>query len=224
MPRSTSSTLVGAAVRILGGLREPCTDHGAVRPDADRPGLLPGPSRPPTPEDGGLAGADHSAVIVSFKALPTDILSGADDAALTHFFDTAPTGHPIYYSYYHEPEDNIADGAVYPGGLQSGLGAGGRARGRGAQSGPAFHPDPDELGPGQGDPAGLEVLPARVAASSARSAGTPIRMGSATERQPAAHPAGRFHGPVHHGVRERRAALRVSRNSACPRRPAGRPG
>jgi hypothetical protein len=60
--------------------------------------------------DGGLAGANHSAVVVSFKTLPTDILSGADDAVLTHFFDTAPTGHPIYYSYYHEPEDNIADG------------------------------------------------------------------------------------------------------------------
>jgi FlgD Ig-like domain len=60
--------------------------------------------------DGGLAGANDSAVIVSFKALPKDILSGADDATLTHFFDTAPTGHPIYYSYYHEPEDNIADG------------------------------------------------------------------------------------------------------------------
>jgi hypothetical protein len=59
---------------------------------------------------GGQAGANGSAVIVSFKALPKDILSGADDAALTHFFDTAPTGHPIYYSYYHEPEDNIADG------------------------------------------------------------------------------------------------------------------
>jgi hypothetical protein len=58
----------------------------------------------------GLAGANKSAVIVSFKALPTDILSGADDAALRHFFDTAPTGHPIYYSYYHEPEDNIAAG------------------------------------------------------------------------------------------------------------------
>jgi hypothetical protein len=60
--------------------------------------------------DGGQAGANDSAVIVSFKALPKDILSGADDATLTHFFDTAPTGHPIYYSYYHEPEDNIADG------------------------------------------------------------------------------------------------------------------
>jgi len=58
----------------------------------------------------GLAGANNSAVIVSFKALPTEILSGADDAALEHFFGTAPTGHPIYYSYYHEPEDNIAAG------------------------------------------------------------------------------------------------------------------
>jgi hypothetical protein len=59
--------------------------------------------------DGGQAGANDSAVIVSFKALPKDILSGADDAALTHFFDTAPTGHPIYYSYYHEPEPLVQD-------------------------------------------------------------------------------------------------------------------
>jgi hypothetical protein len=58
----------------------------------------------------GLAEANHSAVIVSFKALPTTILSGADDAALRHFFNSAPSGHPIYYSYYHEPEDNIAGG------------------------------------------------------------------------------------------------------------------
>jgi hypothetical protein len=58
----------------------------------------------------GLPAANKSAVIVSFKALPTTILSGADDAALKQFFDTAPTGHPIYWTYYHEPEDNIADG------------------------------------------------------------------------------------------------------------------
>jgi hypothetical protein len=58
----------------------------------------------------GLPAANHSAVIVSFKALPSAILSGADDAALSHFFDTAPTGHVIYYSYWHEPEDNIDAG------------------------------------------------------------------------------------------------------------------
>lgn len=59
---------------------------------------------------GGLASANHSAVIVSFKALPKTILSGADDSALRHFFNTAPTAHPIYWTYYHEPEDNIAAG------------------------------------------------------------------------------------------------------------------
>jgi FlgD Ig-like domain len=58
----------------------------------------------------GLPAANKSAVIVSFKAEPTTILSGQDDTALSHFFDTAPTGNPIYWSYYHEPEGNIADG------------------------------------------------------------------------------------------------------------------
>jgi hypothetical protein len=58
----------------------------------------------------GLPAANKSAVIVSFKALPNTILSGADDAVLKQFFDTAPTGHPIYYVYYHEPEDNINAG------------------------------------------------------------------------------------------------------------------
>jgi hypothetical protein len=58
----------------------------------------------------GLPAVNKSAVVVSFKALPRTILSGADDAALSHFFDTAPRGHPIYWSYFHEPEDNIAAG------------------------------------------------------------------------------------------------------------------
>lgn len=42
----------------------------------------------------GLAAANKSAVIVSFNAQPTTILSGQDDAALSHFFDTAPAGNP----------------------------------------------------------------------------------------------------------------------------------
>jgi hypothetical protein len=65
---------------------------------------------PPDAWTTGLAGANHSAVIVSFKALPSAILSGADNGALRHFFDSAPRGHPIYFSYFHEPEDNIARG------------------------------------------------------------------------------------------------------------------
>jgi hypothetical protein len=59
----------------------------------------------------GAPGINKSAAVVSFRVPPTTILSGADDAALSHFFDTAPTGHPIYYSYYHEPEPFITDGS-----------------------------------------------------------------------------------------------------------------
>jgi hypothetical protein len=55
----------------------------------------------------GLAAANHSAVIVSFNASPKSVLSGADNAVLSHFFDTAPRGHAIYYSYIHEPERPI---------------------------------------------------------------------------------------------------------------------
>jgi hypothetical protein len=58
----------------------------------------------------GVAALNRSAVVVSFRSPPASVLSGADDAALVHFFDTAPTGHPIYYSYYHEPEPLIEAG------------------------------------------------------------------------------------------------------------------
>ena len=57
-----------------------------------------------------IAGVNKSAVIVSFKARPAQVLSGADDARLRQFFANAPRGHAIYYSYFHEPEDNIARG------------------------------------------------------------------------------------------------------------------
>jgi hypothetical protein len=59
----------------------------------------------------GAPGINKSVVVASFRVPPATILSGADDGALAHFFDTAPTGHPIYYSYYHEPEPFITDGS-----------------------------------------------------------------------------------------------------------------
>jgi hypothetical protein len=46
---------------------------------------------------------------VSFRSPPSVVLSGADDAALARFFDSAPSGNPIYYSYYHEPELLVQD-------------------------------------------------------------------------------------------------------------------
>lgn len=58
----------------------------------------------------GVQGINKSAVVVSFRVPPATIRSGVDDVALSHFFDTAPTGYPIYYSYYHEPEPFISGG------------------------------------------------------------------------------------------------------------------
>ena len=58
----------------------------------------------------GAAGANRSAVIVSFNASPREVLAGTDDSVLSHFFDTAPTGHTIYYSYLPEPENDIDAG------------------------------------------------------------------------------------------------------------------
>ena len=58
----------------------------------------------------GPGAVNRSAVVVSFNALPAAILSGADDGTLAHFFDTAPSGHPVYWSYEHEPEHFITAG------------------------------------------------------------------------------------------------------------------
>ena len=51
---------------------------------------------------------NKSAVIVSFAAAPSLVLAGADDSVLSRFFDTAPTGHRIYYAYFSEPEANVS--------------------------------------------------------------------------------------------------------------------
>lgn len=58
----------------------------------------------------GAAGAADRDVVVSFKADPTLVLSGALDARLTRWFATAPTDHVVYWTYYHEPEDQIEHG------------------------------------------------------------------------------------------------------------------
>jgi hypothetical protein len=49
-------------------------------------------------------------LVVSFKANPTDITSGKDDGFFRAWFASAPKDRIDYWSYYHEPEDNIAAG------------------------------------------------------------------------------------------------------------------
>jgi hypothetical protein len=38
------------------------------------------------------------------------VLTGSQDAALRTWFATAPSDHPTYWTYMHEPEDDIAHG------------------------------------------------------------------------------------------------------------------
>ena len=103
---NSTDTLFGASASSPAALAQATAEFGRmpiIR--VFYPGL-PSPNAWTT----GAPAVNKSAVVVSFNALPDAILSGADDATLTHFFDAAPTGHPIYYSYFHEPEVHIAEG------------------------------------------------------------------------------------------------------------------
>ena len=66
------------------------------------PGLPSGWQKIPDESDASL--------VVSFKASPTEILSGASDQRLTRWFAAAPLDRDIWWVYYHEPEDNVERG------------------------------------------------------------------------------------------------------------------
>ncbi|PZS33618.1 MAG: hypothetical protein DLM59_06125 [Pseudonocardiales bacterium] len=48
--------------------------------------------------------------IVSWRIPPKDVLSGRYDTLIRDWFASAPTDRMTWYSYMHEPEDNIARG------------------------------------------------------------------------------------------------------------------
>jgi hypothetical protein len=49
-------------------------------------------------------------ISISFKYAPKDIVAGKQDAYLRNWFQTAPRDQDVYWTYYHEPEDNAAAG------------------------------------------------------------------------------------------------------------------
>lgn len=57
-----------------------------------------------------ISDASDASLVVSFKANPTQILSGANDQRLKRWFATAPLDRDIWWVYYHEPEDNVERG------------------------------------------------------------------------------------------------------------------
>jgi hypothetical protein len=59
----------------------------------------------------GAAGVSGGPVVVSFKALPRDVLSGRLDTQFATWFGTAPKDRPVIWSYFHEPENDIEAGS-----------------------------------------------------------------------------------------------------------------
>lgn len=58
-------------------------------------------------------GTGSMPLIISFKLLPREVLDGSHDAQLTTFF--AGTQRLTYWSYWHEPEDDIERGSFTAG-------------------------------------------------------------------------------------------------------------
>lgn len=57
---------------------------------------------------GSKAAICNRPTVVSFKAPPSEINAGTHDSFLTSWFASLPkTGFPIYWGYYHEPEDDV---------------------------------------------------------------------------------------------------------------------
>jgi len=59
------------------------------------------------PRTKAFAGRD---LVMSFRPMPQDVLSGKYDAMLREWFQEAPTGVDIFWSYIHEPEPLIDQG------------------------------------------------------------------------------------------------------------------
>jgi hypothetical protein len=54
-------------------------------------------------------------VMVSFKLSPRDVIAGAYDKSMKHWFATAPKNLDVYWAYWHEPENDIEAGTFTAG-------------------------------------------------------------------------------------------------------------
>jgi hypothetical protein len=53
-------------------------------------------------------------LVVSFKSSPATVLSGANDTYLTNWFASAPRDRQIWWTYFHEPENDVESGSFTP--------------------------------------------------------------------------------------------------------------
>lgn len=99
---SSLSTRGQTLEQALSGIDETFGHVGVVR--HFRPGL------PLDWESENAQQLRERTLVTSFKAHPTEITSGELDNFFLNWFKTAPSDQTIYWSYFHEPEDNINSG------------------------------------------------------------------------------------------------------------------
>ncbi|WP_262285120.1 hypothetical protein [Micromonospora sp. MA102] len=104
------TTLPGASIHLLGGesftagLARSDRTYGPLRMvRVFYPGLPPAWS-------GSRADVVNRTVVVSFKAPPGEVTAGKHDARLAKWFASIPRDHDVYWSYFHEPENDVEDG------------------------------------------------------------------------------------------------------------------
>jgi hypothetical protein len=66
----------------------------------------------PSSSSWGSAVPNDRPVVVSFKADAASIVAGTLDAQLLGFWNASPTDKPIYWSYWHEPENDYTTAAA----------------------------------------------------------------------------------------------------------------
>lgn len=71
------------------------------------------PGLPPA-WNGSRADVTDRTVVVSFKAPPRQVAAGTYDSRLTAWFRSVPRNVDVYWSYFHEPENDVQDGAYTP--------------------------------------------------------------------------------------------------------------
>lgn len=60
----------------------------------------------------GRSGSVGRPVVVSFKAPPAQVVAGNHDDELLSWFRNAPRDRTIWWSYWHEPEDDVKSGSI----------------------------------------------------------------------------------------------------------------
>ncbi|RGC68786.1 hypothetical protein C5N14_12375 [Micromonospora sp. MW-13] len=105
------NTLPGASIHLQGGesfaagLARSDRSYGPLRMvRVFYPGLPPAWS-------GSRADVADRTVVVSFKAPPGEVAAGRHDSRLAAWFRSVPGNLDVYWSYFHEPEDDIARGS-----------------------------------------------------------------------------------------------------------------